>query len=126
MCYHKEQKQTVRQLGDYYGATYSKDLEEMYTPYFHENAFDHDATPLVTAHRPKELRLYNWGLIPFWVKDLSSATKVRVTTLNCISEEMFEKPAFKDVAKAGQRCLIPGTGFYEWRWLNPDDKKSAK
>ncbi|HEY3406190.1 MAG TPA: SOS response-associated peptidase, partial [Ohtaekwangia sp.] len=37
---------------------------------------------------------------------------------NCISEEMYDKPSFRDAIKNGQRCLIPVTGFYEWRWLD--------
>jgi putative SOS response-associated peptidase YedK len=126
MCFHKEQRKSIDELEEYYSASYSKELAEIYSPYHHENGFDHNATPIVTAKSPAELKLYNWGLIPFWVKDVAGAAKLRVSTLNCISEEMFEKPAFKDAAKAGQRCLIPATGFYEWRWLDPQDKKSKK
>lgn len=49
---------------------------------------------------------------------------LRPSTLNCISEEMFDKNSFKDAAKNGQRCLIPISGFYEWRWL--DEKGENK
>lgn len=38
-------------------------------------------------------------------------------TLNAISEEMYTKPAFRDAANEGKRCLIPCTGFFEWRWF---------
>jgi putative SOS response-associated peptidase YedK len=126
MCYHKEQRATVQQLAEYYSASVDKSVDEMYKPFHHENAFDHHASPLLTTHYPSELKLFNWGLIPFWTKDAAGAAKIRISTLNCISEEMYEKPAFKDVAKSGQRCLIPGTGFYEWRWLDPEDKKTKK
>jgi putative SOS response-associated peptidase YedK len=126
MCYHKEQRRTTQELAEYYSASYAPELAEAYQPYHHENGFDFNATPLLTTHYPEELKLFNWGLIPFWTKDAAGAAKIRVSTLNCISEEMYEKPAFKDIAKSGQRCLIPATGFFEWRWLNPDDKKSKK
>jgi putative SOS response-associated peptidase YedK len=43
---------------------------------------------------------------------------LKTQTLNCISEEMYEKPSFRDAAKNEQRCLIPVTGFFEWRWLD--------
>lgn len=126
MCYHKSQTKEVSYLADYYSASYASVLEENYKGVYHENGFDFGATPLLTAGRPGELQLLNWGLIPFWTKDLASALKLRVSTLNCISEEMYDKPSFRDAAKQGRRCLIPCTGFYEWRWQNPDDKKSVK
>jgi putative SOS response-associated peptidase YedK len=126
MCYHKSQKHDLDYLADYYSASYEEVMREVYKPNYHENGFDFKATPIVSAGRPGELRLFNWGMIPFWVKDLPSALKLRISTLNCISEEMYDKPSFRDAAKEGKRCLIPCTGFYEWRWLNPDDKKSKK
>jgi putative SOS response-associated peptidase YedK len=61
--------------------------------------------------------MMNWGLIPWWTKSVNDATQIRMRTLNCISEEMFEKSAFKDSVRDGKRCLIPCTGFYEWRWF---------
>lgn len=126
MCYHKSQKFDVDYLADYYSASYSDVMKEVYEPNFHENGFDFKATPVLTTGRPSELQLLNWGMIPFWVKDLPSALKLRVSTLNCISEEMYDKPSFRDAAKDGKRCLIPCSGFYEWRWLDPEDKKSKK
>lgn len=126
MCYHKSQKFDVDYLADYYSASYSEVMKEVYEPNFHENAFDFKSTPVLTTGRPSELQLFNWGMIPFWVKDLPSALKLRISTLNCISEEMFDKPSFRDAAREGKRCLIPCSGFYEWRWLNPEDKKSKK
>ena len=68
--------------------------------------------------------MFNWGLIPFWLKDQAAATRLKVSTLNCISEEMYDKPSYRDAAKEGKRCLIPCTGFFEWRWL--DEKGKTK
>ena len=31
---------------------------------------------------------------------------------------MFDKPAYRDASKTAQRCIIPYTGFFEWRWVN--------
>ncbi|HYG03010.1 MAG TPA: SOS response-associated peptidase [Chryseosolibacter sp.] len=125
MCYHKAQTKNFEELASHYAATFQKDdLEEPYQPRYHENGFDFLPTPVLTAAKPDELRMYNWGFIPFWVKDLQSGLRLRIQTLNCISEEMFDKASFKDAAKAGQRCLIPCTGFYEWRWM--DEKGKTK
>ncbi len=126
MCYHKSLKQDLNYLADYYSASYSEMMNEIYAPRYHENGFDYHATPVVTAGKPGELQMFNWGMIPFWVKDMASAVKLRASTLNCISEEMYDKPSFRDAAKEGKRCLIPCSGFFEWRWVSPDDKKSKK
>jgi putative SOS response-associated peptidase YedK len=126
MCYHKSQKFDLDYLSDYYSASYSDVMAEVYRPNYHENGFDFSPSPVLTAGKPGELQLFNWGMIPFWVKDLPSALKLRISTLNCISEEMYDKPSFRDAAREGKRCLIPCSGFYEWRWLNPEDKKSKK
>lgn len=91
---------------------------------YHENGFDYLPTPIITAGAPNEFKLFRWGLIPFYMSDKQKAFALRPSTLNCISEEMYEKPSFRDAAKNSQRCLIPTTGFYEWQWL--DEKGKSK
>lgn len=85
---------------------------------YHENGFDYLPTPIITAGDPSRFKLFRWGLIPFYMTDHEKAMVLRTQTLNCISEEMFDKPSFKDAIKNGQRCLIPVKGFFEWRWLD--------
>ncbi|HTF19778.1 MAG TPA: SOS response-associated peptidase [Chryseolinea sp.] len=85
---------------------------------YYENGFDYFPTHIVTAGEPDKFKLLRWGLIPFFVKEKDKAMVLRTQTLNCISEEMYDKPSFRDAAKNAQRCLIPVTGFYEWRWLD--------
>lgn len=124
MCYHKSQTAKYEKLAEYYSVSYSRELDEAYKPRFHENGFDFLATPVLTAGKPDDLQMFHWGMIPFWVKDLPSALRLRTSTLNCISEEMFDKPSFRDAVREGKRCLIPCTGFYEWRWM--DEKGKTK
>lgn len=85
---------------------------------YHENGFDYLPTPIVTAGEPDKFKMFRWGMIPFFMTDKEKAMTLRTQTLNCISEEMYEKPSFRNAIKNGQRCLIPVTGFYEWRWLD--------
>jgi putative SOS response-associated peptidase YedK len=92
---------------------------------YHENGFDYLPTPIITAGNPDEFKLFRWGLIPFYMADKAKAFALRVSTLNCISEEMYDKPSFRDAAKNAQRCLIPVTGFYEWRWLDERGKNKV-
>src|SRR3982074_2170609 len=50
-----------------------------------------------------------WGLKPFWAKDLK-----RPPPINARAESLTASPMFRD-ALASTRCLIPATGFFEWR-----------
>jgi putative SOS response-associated peptidase YedK len=124
MCYHKSLTAKYEQLAEYYSTAYSQVLADIYSVKFHENGFDFLPGPVVTAGKPSEIQMFNWGLVPFWVKDSAAATRLKVSTLNCISEEMFEKPSYRDAANEGKRCLIPCSGFFEWRWL--DEKGKTK
>ncbi|MEQ8826522.1 MAG: SOS response-associated peptidase [Parvibaculum sp.] len=54
-----------------------------------------------------------WGLVPFfWKKTLKEAA--RLSTFNAKSEEAATKPFFRAAMKA-RRCIVPASGFYEWR-----------
>jgi putative SOS response-associated peptidase YedK len=53
-----------------------------------------------------------WGLVPNWVKDEKGKVQLWNSTLNARGETIFEKPSFRDSAKA-KRCLVYLDGFYE-------------
>lgn len=91
---------------------------------YYENGFDYFPQHVITAGEPDKFKFFRWGLVPFFQKDYDKAMKDRLNTLNCIHEEMWEKPSFRDAIKNGQRCLIPVKGFFEWRWL--DEKGTIK
>jgi putative SOS response-associated peptidase YedK len=56
------------------------------------------------------LTFFRWGLIPSWSKEPSS----QFSMINVRAETILEKPTFKNGLQK-RRCLIPATGFYEWR-----------
>ncbi|MBD3362836.1 hypothetical protein GF362_03895 [Candidatus Dojkabacteria bacterium] len=67
--------------------------------------------PVITNNNGKnELVIMQWGLVPFWAKDSSIGSKM----INARSETIDEKPSFKKAFRS-QRCLVPATGFYEWK-----------
>ena len=55
-------------------------------------------------------QLVKWGLIPSWAKDPSIGNKLN----NARGETVAERPAFRS-SFAKHRCLIPASGFYEWK-----------
>ncbi len=58
----------------------------------------------------RQARLYRWGLIPSWAKDLAIGNQL----INAQAETAASKPAFR-VAFRKRRCLILADGFYEWK-----------
>jgi putative SOS response-associated peptidase YedK len=65
-----------------------------------------------TIDKNKNIKNISWGLVPNWSKDLSIGSKL----YNARSETAHEKPSFKKAFL--NRCLIPATGFYEWKKSN--------
>ena len=80
----------------------------------------------------RRFALVRWGLVPSWVKDPKSFTLL----INARAEGILDKPSFR-AAMRHRRCLVPASGFYEWRrmpgsnsgktrepfWLRPRDGK---
>lgn len=58
----------------------------------------------------RRFALARWGLVPSWVKD----PKRFKLLFNARSETAADKPSFR-AAMRYRRCLLPASGFYEWR-----------
>jgi len=86
-------------------------------PVYHASGFSFLQMPVITQADPKYVQLFNWGLIPSWVKTKIDADKLKAQTLNARSETAFEKPSFRSGIKYN-RCLIPADGFFEWMDVN--------
>lgn len=71
-----------------------------------------------TIEQQRRLARLHWGLIPPWARDPSMAARM----INARAETLAEKPAFRDAFR-NRRCLIPCTGFYEWREVQGSKRK---
>ena len=63
------------------------------------------------------LETFHWGLIPTWAKE----QKVGNRMINARGETVESKNSFRAAFKR-RRCIIPATGFFEWKVVGRDEK----
>jgi putative SOS response-associated peptidase YedK len=114
MCFHNSASVKAQELEQRYNAKYEG---EDFVAVYHGSGFSFPKLPVITTEEPHSIKLYNWGLIPKWSTSLEGAKQQRINTLNARSETVFEKPSFKHLI-GSKRCLVPSTGFFEWRDYN--------
>jgi putative SOS response-associated peptidase YedK len=66
--------------------------------------------PVIITNSPRQVVRMRWGLIPHWAKDEKTAYKM----INARVETLTQKPAFRGLL-SHNRCLVPASGFYEWK-----------
>ena len=75
-----------------------------------ENISPGEGVAVVTDALKRKVDFYKWGLVPSWAKDISIGNKM----INARAETLLEKPSFRNAFNR-RRCLIPASGFYEWK-----------
>ena len=124
MCYSKSLAKDIRDLTRRYGTARpeklsQKGLDFLREPIYYANGFDFPMWPVITS--PGAIEARSWGLIPFFTKNRAEADKLRMMALNAKAETIFDKRSFRSSIMTN-RCLVPVTGFYEWRWMDPKGK----
>jgi putative SOS response-associated peptidase YedK len=106
MCGRFALNETPRKLAEYFDL--SGDLE--FSPFW--NIAPSTRICSITADQEGDRRLHKmkWGLIPSWAKDVTIGNKLA----NARGETVAEKPSFRSAFKY-HRCIIPASGFYEWK-----------
>jgi len=77
--------------------------------------------PVLTIRETDEGRepdVFHWGLIPSWSKDPAIGSRM----INARSETVATKPSFRSAFRH-RRCLIPASGFYEWKKVGSRTKQ---
>jgi putative SOS response-associated peptidase YedK len=110
MCGRFTQRYTWRELVELYRLTQpARNLEPRYNV---------APTTTIDAVRvrdgARELVPMRWGLVPSWWK---KTLKDVPTTFDARGETVTEKPMFRSAFKR-TRCIIPASGYYEWRTIN--------
>ena len=59
-----------------------------------------------------------WGLIPTFMRDRKSAARC----INARAETIATLPSFRS-AFGKRRCLVPASGYYEWKVIGPKTKQ---
>jgi putative SOS response-associated peptidase YedK len=62
------------------------------------------------VHGARRFALVRWGLVPAWVEDPGAFPLM----INARAETVLDKPAARHAMRY-RRCLVPASGFYEWR-----------
>jgi putative SOS response-associated peptidase YedK len=76
----------------------------------HFNIAPGSTNPIIVRHERVEAVMMQWGLVPHWVRDIKATHR----PINARAESLIEKPMFRELLK-GNRCLVPASGFYEWK-----------
>lgn len=82
-----------------------KDTEINYTP--KKEVFPSEKSPIIinSDNKNYQLKLFKWGFSPSFTNNL---------IINARSETIEKKSIFKN-SFLKRRCLIPATGFFEWK-----------
>lgn len=123
---HKFTWQEIQNHLDEYRIRIREDLLLSGGPASNEDAAPKSRVPVLYAVRdalkPGEQLVLDgmmmlWSLVPHWAE----SSQVRFSTFNARSENAATKPAFREAFRS-RRCVLPVTGFYEWR-TNEDGSK---
>lgn len=68
--------------------------------------------------RGREGAMMRWGLVPAWASGLADGAR----NFNARSETVASKPTYREAFKR-RRCIVPVSGFYEWRVLREGKKQ---
>jgi len=112
MCFTIAIHLTRSEIEKRFGARFRPDTS--YQPAYYHSAFMLPEIPVITGEDPEVIQLFQWGLIPFWVKDTESADSIRKKTFNARAESITEKPSFRSSIRS-KRCLVVSRGFFEWQ-----------
>jgi len=112
MCFTVAIHATREEIQSRFKAKFSSGGE--FAPGYYFSAFTLPLLPVITGQEDGKIEMFRWGLVPFWVKDITAAGSIRTKTFNAKAETLTEKPSFRNAVKS-KRCLVISKGFFEWQ-----------
>jgi putative SOS response-associated peptidase YedK len=110
MCGRFTNKMTWAEIVALYRLTMDRPPHNMRADY---NVCPTDPVDTVVEHDgQRELVQMRWGLVPYWWS--RPLKELRASTFNARVETVETKPFFRESFKC-KRCLMPISGYYEWR-----------
>jgi putative SOS response-associated peptidase YedK len=116
MCGRYQLNTTAKQLGELFNAARVEGGELLVSRY----NIAPGSPVLVVRDTPtgRAIEHVRWGLVPGWADD----PKIGYKMINARSETAAEKPGFRGAMKY-RRCIVPASGFYEWKKINSKSKQ---
>jgi putative SOS response-associated peptidase YedK len=109
MCGRFTNQYTWRELHALYMLSIGFEQNKDWTPKY--NIAPTTQIPIVlTENGARHLELMRWGLVPSWAKEIG-----QFSTFNARDDGLTGKPMFRGAWKAGRRCIVPASSFFEWR-----------
>jgi putative SOS response-associated peptidase YedK len=120
MCGRYTYKLTWSEIVALYRLTLPDEPPERLRPNY--NVAPTHVMPIIRpAGNGRELIMAGWGLIPFWLKPEQLA-KQPYSTINARSDRIRTAPTYREPFRK-RRCLVPATGWYEWKKINSKTKQ---
>ena len=120
MCgryYRRSDKQKIAQ------AFHATQVDSSPLPPWDYNVAPTSIQPIIRSNRDRgerELVSLRWGLVPFFAKDPASFKGF--STINARAETVATTATYREPFKK-RRCLVPASGFYEWKRLDAKNKQ---
>jgi len=109
MCGRNSLYVSKKRLEEIYNASLNRGWSKSY------NIAPGNRQPIVKRNSPKTLETKKWNFIPHFTEDENDRRKWRNRNLiNARVETVKDKNTFRKSFKK-RKCLIPSTGFYEWK-----------
>ncbi|PSL47554.1 putative SOS response-associated peptidase YedK [Chitinophaga niastensis] len=83
---------------------------------YHKIGMSYPQWPVIVNNNGLQLEKYTWGPIPKMLNTAEKVKKQRQLFLNARSEKVLENGTLWNAIRH-QRCLIPATGFFEYRQI---------
>lgn len=116
MCGRYSNRYTWRELYELYRLSYGYQ-ESDWEPKF--NIAPTTQIPVIRfVDGERRMDLMRWGLVPSWSKEVG-----KFATHNARADGCETKPLYRSAWKAGRRCIVPASSFFEWR--KPDKQPFA-